>query len=71
MCYSRSMTTVQIHPAQAKQQVTFSGPEGAGFSMVYNPRQEPEYVATLELAPGTWYVTQTYTIEVPDEEETE
>jgi nitrogen fixation protein FixH len=63
------MTTVQINPAQSKQEVTLDGPGNEGFSMVYNPRAENDYVATLELAPGTWYVTQRYTIEVPDPEE--
>lgn len=64
-----SMTTVQINPAVARQEVTFDGPGDQGFSMVYNPREENGYVATLELDPGTWYVTQRYTIEVSDEKE--
>lgn len=63
------MTTVQINPAVAKQDVTFDGPDGEGFSMVYNPRGEDDYIAILELTPGTWYVTQKYTIEVEPEEE--
>lgn len=64
------MTTVQIQPAQVRQHVTFDPPEGGeGFSMVYNPRAEEGYVATLELTPGVWTVTQSYTIEVPEPEE--
>lgn len=63
------MTTVQIDPAKYKHEVTFDGPGDEGFSMVYNPRAENGYVATLELLPGTWYVTQRYSIEVPNPEE--
>lgn len=65
------MTTIQINPAQAKQEVTFDGPDGDGFSMVYNPRAENGYVATLELPPGVWYVTQRYKIEVEPEPDPE
>lgn len=64
------MTTVRIDPSVSRQEATFDGPDGEGFSLVYNPRGEAGYVATLELTPGTWYVTQRYSIEVEPEEET-
>ena len=61
------MTTVQIKPAQARQQIVFDGPGDEGVSMVYNPRGEAGYTATLELTPGRWTVTQSYTIDVEEE----
>jgi hypothetical protein len=60
------MTTVQIDLGAVPRRVVMTGP-GQPLEFTYNPRGEDGYTATLELEPGTWTVSHTYTIDVEEE----